>query len=91
MEDDCSTGDDINDVETTDGYSEVDGKHDSVSSPAAGKHVKAMDVETSVLSHDISKEKDMVQQMSIPPPGTGQRIYEIDPLLRSYSEHLDYR
>ncbi|GFZ02480.1 starch branching enzyme 2.1 [Actinidia rufa] len=90
MEGDHSTGDDINDVETTDGYSEVNGKHDSVSS-AAVKHVKAMDVETSVLSHDISKEKDMVQQMSIPPPGTGQRIYEIDPLLRSYREHLDYR
>ncbi|XP_057513372.1 1,4-alpha-glucan-branching enzyme 2-2, chloroplastic/amyloplastic-like isoform X1 [Actinidia eriantha] len=91
MEDDRSTGNDINDVETTDGYSEVNGKHDSASSPAAVKHVKAMDVETSVLSYDISKEKDMVQQMSIPPPGTGQRIYEIDPLLRSYREHLDYR
>ena len=91
MEDDRSTVDDINDVQTPSGYSEVDGKLDSVSSPAAGKYVKAMDVETSVLSHDISKEKDMVQQMSIPPPGTGQRIYEIDPLLRSYSEHLDYR
>ncbi|GFY93426.1 starch branching enzyme 2.1 [Actinidia rufa] len=91
MEDDRSTEDDINDVQTPSGYSEADGKLDSVSSPAPGKYVKAMDVETSVLSRDISKEKDMVRQMSIPPPGTGQRIYEIDPFLRSYSEHLDYR
>lgn len=28
---------------------------------------------------------------SIPPPGSGQRIYEIDPYLISYQQHLDYR
>lgn len=27
----------------------------------------------------------------VPPPGSGQRIYEIDPLLNNYREHLDYR
>ncbi|CAM8931061.1 unnamed protein product [Rhodiola kirilowii] len=27
----------------------------------------------------------------IPPAGTGTRIYEIDPLLKSYRDHLDYR
>ncbi|EPS60100.1 hypothetical protein M569_14702, partial [Genlisea aurea] len=27
----------------------------------------------------------------VPPPGSGQRIYEIDPLLRNYRDHLDYR
>lgn len=28
---------------------------------------------------------------SIPPPGTGQRIYEIDPFLLGHKEHIDYR
>lgn len=28
---------------------------------------------------------------SIPPPGGGQRIYEIDPYLLNHREHLDYR
>lgn len=28
---------------------------------------------------------------TIPPPGTGQKIYEIDPLLKGFRDHLDYR
>lgn len=40
---------------------------------------------------DISKESDRVRQRSIPPPGTGQKIFKIDPLLSGYCEHLDYR
>ncbi|KAI3832718.1 hypothetical protein MKW98_002264 [Papaver atlanticum] len=28
---------------------------------------------------------------SIPPPGTGQKIYDIDPFLKTHREHLDYR
>ncbi|PON56004.1 Glycoside hydrolase [Trema orientale] len=28
---------------------------------------------------------------SIPPPGVGQRIYEIDPSLNGYRQHLEYR
>lgn len=27
----------------------------------------------------------------ISPPGDGQRIYEIDPMLQGYRGHLDYR
>ncbi|RZC76872.1 hypothetical protein C5167_001026 [Papaver somniferum] len=27
----------------------------------------------------------------IPPPGTGQKIYDIDPFLKTHREHLDYR
>lgn len=27
----------------------------------------------------------------IPPPGDGQRIYEIDPMLEGFRGHLDYR
>ncbi|KAL5976399.1 hypothetical protein ACLOJK_020730 [Asimina triloba] len=32
-----------------------------------------------------------VKQRAIPPPSTGQKIYEIDPLLRGFQSHLDYR
>uniref|UniRef100_A0ABL6WPK7 Glycoside hydrolase family 13 N-terminal domain-containing protein n=1 Tax=Cannabis sativa TaxID=3483 RepID=A0ABL6WPK7_CANSA len=28
---------------------------------------------------------------SIPPPGPGQKIYEIDPMLNGYRQHLEYR
>lgn len=28
---------------------------------------------------------------SIPPPGTGEKIYEIDPTLNGYRQHLEYR
>ncbi|KAJ0574591.1 putative 1,4-alpha-glucan branching enzyme [Helianthus annuus] len=39
----------------------------------------------------ISKESEAVQQTSISPPGAGQRIYEIDPLLGNHRQHLEYR
>ncbi|KAK8593397.1 hypothetical protein V6N12_045479 [Hibiscus sabdariffa] len=29
--------------------------------------------------------------MSIPPPGAGQKVYEIDPLLLGFRDHIDYR
>lgn len=32
-----------------------------------------------------------IQPRVVPPPGTGQRIYEIDPLLNKHREHLEYR
>jgi 1,4-alpha-glucan branching enzyme len=91
MEDDRDIKDDDNDLEATSDYSQFDGEKDSVASPAAVEDVKAKDLESSGLTNDISKENDMVRERSIPPPGTGQRIYEIDPLLRSHREHLDYR
>lgn len=91
MEDDRGINDDNIGLEATSGYSELDGKKDSVASPATTENVKADNVEPSVLSPNISKKKAMVRQRSIPPPGTGQRIYEIDPFLRSHRDHLDYR
>ncbi|KAF6148030.1 hypothetical protein GIB67_024205 [Kingdonia uniflora] len=36
-------------------------------------------------------ERIASKQRSIPPPGSGQKIYEIDPLLKNHREHLDYR
>lgn len=38
----------------------------------------------------VVKEKEAKPRL-VPPPGDGKRIYEIDPMLRSYSDHLDYR
>ena len=34
---------------------------------------------------------DEAKPRIIPPPGAGQRIYEIDPSLLSHREHLDFR
>ncbi|KAL7247872.1 hypothetical protein ACSBR2_002724 [Camellia fascicularis] len=62
MEDDGDMEGNDKHVQTTSGYSEVDGKKASVSSPTAVKDVKAKDVETYVPSHDVSKEKDVVRQ-----------------------------
>lgn len=45
----------------------------------------------------ISSEKkvkivgDEVKPKVIPPPGTGKRIYDIDPSLLGHREHLDFR
>ncbi|ERN13141.1 1,4-alpha-glucan-branching enzyme 2-2, chloroplastic/amyloplastic isoform X1 [Amborella trichopoda] len=57
------------------------------------------------LSEATSDEEEMIEEdepkqmgtiiealpRTIPPPGTGQRIYEIDPLLEGFRGHLDYR
>lgn len=79
--------------ESTSDYEEVvDGSKDSVSSPHLSEDGKAFSSEVSVpLNEPIGIESDMVRQKSIPPPGTGQRIYEIDPILKAHREHLDYR
>ncbi|KAL3327622.1 hypothetical protein AABB24_035345 [Solanum stoloniferum] len=39
----------------------------------------------------IIDESDIIRERGIPPPGLGQKIYEIDPLLTKYRQHLDYR
>ncbi|XAR69716.1 1,4-alpha-glucan branching enzyme [Bertholletia excelsa] len=77
--------------ETTSSYSEADGKQETVSFPASVEDVKVMDGDTPVPSDDISKEAELIRQRSIPPPGNGQKIYDIDPMLRSHRSHLDYR
>lgn len=43
------------------------------------------------LEENIIDESERVWKRAIPPPGLGQRIYEIDPMLNSYRSHLDYR
>lgn len=39
----------------------------------------------------VNTEKSEAKPRSIPPPGAGQKIYEIDPQLFGFREHIDYR
>nr|KJB16659.1 hypothetical protein B456_002G241400 [Gossypium raimondii] len=43
------------------------------------------------LKRKISTEKSEAKPRTIPPPGIGQKIYEIDPSLLDFRQHLDYR
>ncbi|KAJ0039598.1 hypothetical protein Pint_27476 [Pistacia integerrima] len=43
------------------------------------------------VSTEETKGKTEVRPESLPPPGRGQRIYEIDPTLIGFRQHLDYR
>lgn len=72
-------------VEPLSRYHEIDNEQDSASSTLAGEEASAL------IDGTESIEKDEARARTIPPPGTGQRIYEIDPLLNNYREHLDYR
>ena len=64
---------------------------DFVTSPVLVEDIAATEEVRSVSLVEISKESAAIRQMPLPPPGTGQRIYEIDPLLDSHREHLEYR
>ncbi|CAI0407522.1 unnamed protein product, partial [Linum tenue] len=35
--------------------------------------------------------RDKTDKRTVPPPGAGQRIYDIDPILSGFRQHLDYR
>ncbi|KAF5473600.1 hypothetical protein F2P56_010200 [Juglans regia] len=72
-------------VEPPSRYHEIDNEQDSASSTLAGEEASAP------IDGTESIEEDEARTRTIPPPGTGQRIYEIDPLLNNYREHLDYR
>lgn len=54
-----------------------------------GKLKESKTLDTSEES--IIDESDRVRKRGIPPPGLGQKIYEIDPLLTNHRQHLDYR
>ncbi|XP_022748370.1 1,4-alpha-glucan-branching enzyme 2-2, chloroplastic/amyloplastic-like isoform X1 [Durio zibethinus] len=43
------------------------------------------------LHRKVSTAKSEAKPRSIPPPGAGKRIYEIDPTLLGFREHIDYR
>ncbi|PWA64409.1 1,4-alpha-glucan-branching enzyme 1, chloroplastic/amyloplastic [Artemisia annua] len=64
---------------------------DFVTSAVLVEDIAVTEEEPSETLPDISKESEAIRQISIPPPGAGQRIYEIDPLLKNHSQHLEYR
>ena len=76
-----------------------DGESDAEGSVHA-KVVIADEQNSAVVSH-MAEDKEVhpvdksatstVTKRTVPPPGDGQRMYEIDPLLRNHSDHLDYR
>lgn len=43
------------------------------------------------MRETVSIRKIGSKPRSIPPPGRGQRIYDIDPSLTGFRQHLDYR
>ncbi|KAL8125642.1 hypothetical protein AgCh_013052 [Apium graveolens] len=70
-------------------YSEID---ETISSLVLGEDGTTLGSKAVLsLNGTISRESEMIREISIRPPGTGQKIYEIDPLLKSHKEHLDYR
>ncbi|XP_078433925.1 starch branching enzyme 2.1 isoform X1 [Wolffia australiana] len=46
------------------------------------------DIEEETVTNDEIIE---ARSIGVPPPGNGQRIYEIDPMLADHRTHLDYR
>lgn len=75
------------DVQSMKGSKEVEGEEKIIQS-----RVAIDDKQDSVAATHIHEDKEMqTTGKSVPPPGDGQRIYEIDPLLRNHQEHLDYR
>ncbi|KAF2567396.1 hypothetical protein F2Q68_00024334, partial [Brassica cretica] len=57
----------------------------SALSTSVGESNKA---NTASMSESLDQK---VVQRRIPPPGDGKKIYDIDPMLKSYDGHLDYR
>lgn len=75
--------DEENHTESISGNSKADEKQDIVHSIAESEDDK--------LEFSNGLKMGEARLKSIPPPGSGQKIYEIDPLLRGHREHLDYR
>ncbi|CAI0469252.1 unnamed protein product [Linum tenue] len=54
------------------------------------------DTSTEVLDEQekiavLPDTREKTDKRTVPPPGAGQRIYDIDPILSSFRQHLDYR
>lgn len=68
-------------------------KVDAERTPASSESVSDEIMKEGKHSDKVNKglEKSEEKQRIIPSPGAGQRIYEIDPLLKDHRAHLDYR
>ena len=64
----------------------------SVTSSLVDVNTNAQAKKTSVSGDKKVKIKsDEAKPRIIPPPGIGQKIYEIDPLLQAHRGHVDFR
>ncbi|XP_054801932.1 1,4-alpha-glucan-branching enzyme 1, chloroplastic/amyloplastic-like isoform X1 [Prosopis cineraria] len=70
-------------IEVKDGLGSVPSSLEDVDANAPAK--------TSNSTKEEVKIGDKIKRKIIPPPGTGQKIYEIDPSLLGYRKHLDFR
>ncbi|KAK8705191.1 hypothetical protein V6N13_048797 [Hibiscus sabdariffa] len=67
-------------------------EQESVPSTLASNDEEAHAEELSApLNRKVRNPNSEAKPRSIPPPGAGQRIYEIDPTLSGFRQHLDYR
>ncbi|KAL1545731.1 1,4-alpha-glucan branching enzyme [Salvia divinorum] len=72
--------------------SEVITGEDPVSAQLPDADVEAKAEGTSDSTYETTSNASMrIRGKIIPPPGSGQRIYEIDPMLSNHRQHLDYR
>ncbi|XP_009143587.1 1,4-alpha-glucan-branching enzyme 2-1, chloroplastic/amyloplastic [Brassica rapa] len=91
---------DSSSAETQETLSEVTQVHDDVDAQKAEteRQEQTSTLSTSggqsynenIASMPDSLDQEVVQR-KIPPPGDGKKIYDIDPMLKSYDGHLDYR
>ncbi|XP_057438157.1 1,4-alpha-glucan-branching enzyme 1, chloroplastic/amyloplastic isoform X2 [Lotus japonicus] len=77
--------------EAASSYSEVDDGQGSVVSSLVDVSTSAQTKKASVHSDMKVIEINEVKPRIIPPPGIGQKIYEIDPFLQTHRDHLDFR
>ncbi|KAK6942641.1 Glycosyl hydrolase, family 13, catalytic domain [Dillenia turbinata] len=74
-------------VESSGNDSDIKAKQDSVASVYKDGEVQRAESSVDAGSDEMYE----TTKRSMPPPGNGQRIYEIDPLLLGHCTHLDYR
>ncbi|KAJ7976080.1 1,4-alpha-glucan-branching enzyme [Quillaja saponaria] len=78
--------------DATSSYTEVEDGLDSVPSFPVGVSDEAQGEAATVSAKgNVEEEKDIIRPKFVPAPGTGKRIYKIDPFLRDHRDHLDYR
>lgn len=70
---------------------EIEGKQNPVPLQLMGNNDVVRGLESVPLQAIESDGEVGVKRRSIPPPGDGQKIYKIDPLLKGFRAHLDFR
>ncbi|KAG5055660.1 hypothetical protein JHK85_008170 [Glycine max] len=76
--------------EAASGYRQIEDGQGSVVSSLVDVSIPAKKMSVSV-GRKAKIVSDEVKPKIIPPPGAGQKIYEIDPSLLAHREHLDFR